>query len=517
MMKDICKDFQSICLFVLCLFFTACIPENIELPVASAPAEAIDLGLSVKWASYNVGANSPEEYGGYFAWGETKIKSNYAESTSLTYGLSESELKSLGIIGSDGNLTAAYDAATVNWGSAWRMPTLDEVKELLDKCSWQWTTVNGIYGQKVTGPNGNSIFLPAAGRRNGTEVGCYRGSSGYYWSGTQDESYSVSAYVLYFYRDNLIHIDGLEGNDFYYRNRGFSVRPVTEYTNAAISVTTGTATDITASGVTLLGSIANATQSLTCGVIYGTSSALSSTSGTMKSTTSDGDFSLGLTGLNANTTYYYRAYVVVDGEYRYGEICSFKTEQNGGSVVAEAVDLGLSVKWACCNVGADVPEGYGGYYAWGETEEKSDYDWDTYQYIDTDGDWQDRWPNIGSNISGTSYDVAHVKWGDGWRMPTLAEIQELCEKCSWESTSVNGVWGQKVTGPNGNSIFLPAAGYRDGTEVGGRGSYGYYWSGTLSEVHSGGAYYLYFFSGRGYWGGCHDRRYGHTVRPVTDK
>ena len=190
-----------------------------------------------------------------------------------------------------------------------------------------------------------------------------------------------------------------------------------------------------------------------------------------------------------------------------------------------AVDLGLSVKWACCNVGTKSPEGYGGYYAWGETEEKSDYHWITYIWstykYDKDGDgnydYGDGYHNIGSNISGTSYDVAHVKWGGSWRMPTLSEIQELCDRCSWEWTTVNGVNGQKVTGPNGNSIFLPAAGRRNGAEVSGRGSSGYYLSATLNESRSPYAYYLSFdddgYYGWNYYG---HRFVGHTVRPVKE-
>lgn len=187
-----------------------------------------------------------------------------------------------------------------------------------------------------------------------------------------------------------------------------------------------------------------------------------------------------------------------------------------------AVDLGLSVFWATCNVGAESPEDYGGYYAWGETEEKSDYTPLTYKYylgdLDGDGYYYDsnEYQHIGSNISGTSYDVAHVKWGGSWRMPTLSEIQELCNKCSWQWTSVNGVKGQKVTGPNGNSIFLPAAGNRDGTEVYNRGSFGHYWSGTLSEYGSGNAYYLVFNSGGHDWGGNLGRDLGFSVRPVTE-
>lgn len=194
-------------------------------------------------------------------------------------------------------------------------------------------------------------------------------------------------------------------------------------------------------------------------------------------------------------------------------------EGNLDAMLHKAVDLGLSVKWASYNVGAESPEDYGGYYAWGETEEKSNYSWDTYKYwSDRDGDGYvegSEITNIGSNISGTSYDVAHVKWGGSWRMPTLDEIKELCNKCSWEWTSVNGVSGQKVTGPNGNSIFLPAAGARDGTEVYRRGSFGFYWSGTLGELYSDSAYGLCFTSDAHDWF-SHYRYDGLTVRPVTE-
>lgn len=181
--------------------------------------EAVDLGLSVMWATCNVGASSPEEYGDYFAWGETTTKSSYYESNSTTYYLSTSELQSRGIIGSDGNLTAAYDAATANWGGSWRMPTLDEMKELLNNCTWTWTTQNGVRGRKVTGSNGNSIFLPAAGSRYGTYL-YYAGSYGYYWSATPCSS-SYYAYGLYFNSDDY---------DWHYGDRyfGHSVRPVSE-------------------------------------------------------------------------------------------------------------------------------------------------------------------------------------------------------------------------------------------------------------------------------------------------
>lgn len=214
---------------VLSVSLVACEPEGGEggeeggkesIPVvAPASVKAVDLGLSVKWASCNVGAESPEEYGDYFAWGETTTKSSYKSSTSVTYGLSISELKSRGIIGSDGNLTAAYDAATANWGSCWRMPTFGEMQELCNNCTWKWTTQNGVKGYNVTGNNGNSIFLPAAGERDDTSL-LKAGSEGNYWS-ARWHSNSNFAYFLIFFLD---YYDW----DFYYRGRGHTVRPVSE-------------------------------------------------------------------------------------------------------------------------------------------------------------------------------------------------------------------------------------------------------------------------------------------------
>ncbi len=201
---------------------------------------------------------------------------------------------------------------------------------------------------------------------------------------------------------------------------------------------------------------------------------------------------------------------------------SFTLEKKDAPTPGEMIDLGLSVKWSSHNVGAPSPEGFGGYYAWGETEEKSDYSENTYKYVvDLDGDghyWDNsnNWINIGSNISGTQYDVAHVKWGGSWRMPTLDEIKELVNKCSWKWTTYNGVKGQLVTGPNGNSIFLPAAGYRYGASVYGVGDDGYCWSATQGESDSDYACYLYFDGNGGRWFSYWHRGRGHSVRPVSD-
>lgn len=179
--------------------------------------------------------------------------------------------------------------------------------------------------------------------------------------------------------------------------------------------------------------------------------------------------------------------------------------------VGQEVDLGLTVNWANHNVGATAPEEYGGYYAWGETKMKHEYTEGNYFYRSDNG-----YVNIGSDISGTSYDVARVRWGGDWRMPTYDEIKELQDKCSWEFAEVNGVSGRKVIGPNGNSIFLPATGLHD-TELVGRGLVGWCWCGTIGDGYSNNVY-IFGFGRDVYSAIMADYRYiGMTVRPVKSK
>lgn len=178
------------------------------------------------------------------------------------------------------------------------------------------------------------------------------------------------------------------------------------------------------------------------------------------------------------------------------------------------IDLGLpsGTKWACCNVGASSPEVDGDYYAWGETAAKSVYTWSTYQHCDGSSY---NCHNLGESISGTQYDVARVKWGGEWQMPTLDQTKELLDKCKSEWTTQNGVAGRRFMGPNGGSIFMPAAGYRSGSILSSHGSWGDYWSGTQS---GGSGHYvsgLDFSSSSVEWYEDGSRRYGFSVRPVA--
>lgn len=128
----------------------------------------------------------------------------------------------------------------------------------------------------------------------------------------------------------------------------------------------------------------------------------------------------------------------------------------------EYADLGLSVKWATCNVGASSPENYGSYFAWGETSPKSSYNWDTYKHCS--GSIMNLY-NIGTDIKGTQYDAAYVNWGNQWRMPTEVEIGELLSKCNITEYNRNGIDGYLLTGPNGGSIFLPSGGMKKNSDV----------------------------------------------------
>ena len=388
--------------------------------------EPVDLGLSVLWATCNVGAAYPEDYGDYFAWGETATKTDYSWTT---YKYCKGTYKTMtkyctnrgyGYNGFTDNKTILDpedDAATVNWGGAWRMPTEEEFTELSEKCQWTWTTQNEVNGYKVVGPNGNSIFLPASGWVDGTSLNGVDWN-GLYWSSSLNRT--SYAYNVDF---GWTGTPSMFGSDRFF---GMSVRPV----------------------------------------------------------------------------------------------CPKRQEH-------EWVDLGLSVKWATCNVGAEKPEDYGDYFAWGETQPKENYDWTTYKYCKGTDKTMTKYC---TNSSYGSYgyngftdnktvldpedDAATVNWGGAWRMPTDAEMTELVEQCTWTWTTQNGVNGHKIVGPNGNSIFLSAASFKYGTSHDLVGLLGTYWSSSLYITYSPYAFYLEFGTGSfGLFPG-EDRCIGKPVRPI---
>ena len=198
--------------------------------LAPADVQAVDLGLpsGIKWASCNVGAEKPEDYGNYYAWGEVLPKKDYPWATykhaygngnKLTKYCNNASYGDNGFTDNKTTLEPEDDAAHVNWGGSWRMPTAAEMDELRYNCTWTWTTQNGINGYQITSKtNSNSIFLPAAGYRYYTNLN-YVGYRGYYWSSSLDGDEPYNACALYFDSD---YVDSYYGN----RSRGQSVRPV---------------------------------------------------------------------------------------------------------------------------------------------------------------------------------------------------------------------------------------------------------------------------------------------------
>ncbi len=401
-------------------------------PATPQEGDWVDLGLpsGTIWATRNIGADTPEGHGDYFAWGETEPK-DYYDMNTYKWGYIEDlgewrwtkyyydyyDYSSDSNIPGDNKteLDPEDDAAYVNWGIEARMPSWEQIQELENSCTWQWTTRNGVYGHLGTGPNGNTIFLPAAGYRWNESLENV-GSYGYYWSLTLNQYNSSSAYYLFFVSDGLTWIPS--------RDIGFTVRAV-------------------------------------------------------------------------------RA-----------------PEENH-----EYVDLGLpsGTLWATCNIGASAPEEYGDYFAWGETDPKDYYDWSTYKWCNGSS------KTLTKYCTDSSYgyngfvdnkteldpedDAAYVNWGPSWRMPTSNQYSELCGLCTWEWTQRNGVNGRLVTGPNGKTLFLPAAGMLWNDYLYDSGSTGHYWSRTL-YYKTYDAYLLLFGSVSMHWYDFNRRSDAQTVRAV---
>ncbi len=305
------------------------------------------------------------------------------------------------------------------------------------------------------------------------------------------------------------------------------------YPQYKVVVTTGDATDITSNEALCHGSVGAIEEDFpgySYGICYSTSSDPTSDQAAIHvagSSIENGAYSVFLSGLEAEKTYYYCAYMEWDERYYYGEVKSFNTDEPSVTR-GTAIDLGLSVKWASHNVGAKRPEDSGEYFSWGETETKDNFHSSTYKYyfkgqVVHPGAAYSSYVYLGEEISGTEYDVAHVKWGRGWRMPTKAEFMELNEKCTFEWVTINGMSGHYITGPNGKSIFLPACG-GFGPDLFSFNVQVLYWTGTQLKGVEGHpmpfAMTWYGTDENSPWGGkgvTYKYRYeGYPIRPVCE-
>jgi hypothetical protein len=188
---------------------------------------------------------------------------------------------------------------------------------------------------------------------------------------------------------------------------------------------------------------------------------------------------------------------------QFEEIPNRNNERMGleNSHVGNEIDLGLSVLWANMNIGASSESDYGFLYGYGDTSGKMT------------SENEDDYPQ--HDIVNTEFDIAKANWGNGWRMPTSEELEELANQCKWEKKSIAGVWGAEVTGPNGNSIFLPLSGVRMGEKLYRVGQIGMYWSGTTTNLDSH-VELIYFGEDASLNGGAIAAN-GHSVRAVKDK
>ncbi len=505
-------------------------------PQIVIPETAVDMGLSVRWASCNVGASRPEEYGDYFAWGEVSgymdgktdfdwsnyrwcdggdmyALTKYNTATPSSYGPVTDNKTQLDI---SVNPEMNDDVARSRWGGNWRMPTKAEFEELLnpDNCDAAWGTRNGVRGCQITSrKTGNSIFLPAAGFFPGNSLGM-NGYAGYYWSSTLEPSFPPDACYFEFneYETKMVQ---------YPRSCGHSVRPVFGAPSQKISsillsktsfcMLPGNTETLVATVTPLWAPEKEMTWSSSDPDVAtvddeGVVTALSKGTATISAAARDGS---GVTGTCA-------VQVVIFPE--------------------GAVDMGLSVKWDACNIGASSPEEYGDYFAWGEVsgymDGKTSFDWSNYRWCNGTYNTLTKYNSNSTfgqedgktqlDLSGNpaeNDDAARARKGAPWRMPTQAEFGELRNPalCTALGTTLNGVYGFLITSrTTGNSIFLPAGGYRTDTGLYSSGFRGCYWS-SSRYIRADCAYFLSFHSSPGYINECEHvaRFWGHSVRSVS--
>lgn len=502
----------------------------------STPEYIVDLGLlsGIKWSSCNLGASKPEQYGCYYQWSglqdvtSTSIYLDYSIcpyhiGSGFTTGWTKyipsnwsSYWSGPGSLDNKIVLDPEDDVAHVKLGGKWRMPTMDDWRELMNNCTSEWTTMNGVSGLKfISKKNGNSIFLPAAGARSRDSLNDV-GSYGDYWSSSLFTYYPSCAYYMYFSSGSLNYGD--TG-----RHNGLSVRPV--YLD--LVMTTGISLDKTSLFLSP-GDNVQLTASLTPSNCTNKELVWSSNNTSVATVSDSGLVSVKSFG-SADIT------VTWAGDSNLKAICTVTVTRS--YLIPEMVDLDLpsGLKWSSFNLGATKPEEYGGYYQWGGLQDVTDTNiilsWDNCPYhtgSDMKTCWMKYipsgdlsfWSGSGSPDNKTvldlNDDVAHAKLGGKWRMPTMDEWLELMNNCTSEWTTMNGVYGRKfISNKNGNSIFLPAAGNRSYRyfydDVGSNGDY---WSSSL-DIYPSCAHAMDFRSDSYYVGG--DMRYlGQSVRPVSE-
>ena len=488
----------------LLTMFSALVPLKLAIAQAPEDVQAVDLGLpsGIRWASCNIGATTPEGYGYYFAWGETDSKKDYSWATykyanvgefyhyKFTKYCTDASSGDNGFIDNKTVLEPEDDAATANWGDVWRMPTDAEWTELREQCTWTWTAQNGMNGYQVASKtNGNSIFLPAAGFRDGNAAPYVAGNSGYYGSSSLLENSSDDVWIVTFKHEKVER----QNNK---RNKGLSVRPVQDKQEEAEPAyqpkpfTVADGKQITFSGGNL-----QYTQS------------------TQTWAFAEHQYDmLGTDNVDGGGKVY-------DATYGYDKT---------GSALADKIDL---FGWS----------GSTGSAKWGigTSTDNSDYSGDFVDWGTNIGDgstWYtltaDEWDYLLDERSDADQlvGVARIQLGekiyanglvllpDNWTCPAgvtfksgFSNTHSVQAYADYQTFTLAD-WQQLEAA---GAVFLPASGFREGSFVGYVQSSGYYWSATPDG--SDKAYYMYFISDSYFsYNYSRNRNYGLAVRLVKD-
>ena len=494
--------------------------------------EYVDLGLpsGTKWASRNIGATAVGDYGNYYSWGEIETKQSYTWSTyslgSDSISLTKYNFHSKqGVVDNRLRLELADDAANANWGGKWRMPTRAEWQELLENCSWVWGSQpasNGFFinGYLVTGPSGNSIFLPASGYKQDKLVK-QPGVDAYYATSEILRSYFPDEQVSFYINNSTKRLDTQ------YRQLGLPVRPVYDEklsivddkvypkpeNNTVYYVSGNIPTPVNAY-IWYEDPLRPSHPTDDIGVVPWPGEQMQSENGIYSYHIGTNQVNrIIFNSLNRKTEdlildlsrpYYYNgtwyaSLAEIDAK-RYNTLKADTAVVKQGEHYYAKLGLPSGTKWAITNVGASTAEEYGDYFAWGETEPKETYNWSTYKWCNGSSSTITKYSTVDNNIVlDLEDDAANANWGGNWTMPTYKERNELQYDCRSTWVTKCGVYGRKVTGPNGVAVFLPAA----GSDV-------YYWSSSLDTNDLDYAYSFYFNSSNVYIGRCN----GLSVRPV---
>lgn len=463
----------------------------------------VDLGLSVKWASCNLGASTPDEYGDYYQWGgTTNVNATgidlyfnncpYHDASTnpysgwLKYITSDKSSYWSGADGADNKflLEPSDDAAHVSLGGDWRIPTAAEWEELNVNCTWKWTGKGYLVTSKVPGYEGKSIFIPAAGYRMGDGFSS-QDYEGDYWTSSLCVETPEAAHKAIFdaYSCRVYH----EG-----RFAGYPIRPVQARHRHKLTKVPGKINRLGEPG---------------CIEAYKCTDPLCSL---YFEDEAESEF------------------IGSEADYK-----NWKSEGGHGYLapVPEVVDLGLSVKWRTCNIDATRPEEYGGYYQWGGTEDVSSMEKNLlhygpyYEEDDRGNGHFTKYSKNGKIFLDLEDDAAHVKLGGNWHIPTPAEWEELINNCTWTWTNYNGVNGykgvSKKVGYTDNWIFLPAGGHIVWymTRFSSVGSDGFYYTSRfhLGYMNDEGEHVRFDSDDQPYvcYDVSFDRREGMPLRPVT--